>query len=99
MSYGVNTWASLTGRARAAGSSKARSTRTAKRKTSASARRARKPRKKTSRQKRRGLPAAQNGRDYHAEGIGAKPHDWGGTLAQWIAYRNDTTGKVPGYWL
>jgi hypothetical protein len=40
MSYGVNTWVGQRGRARAAGSSKRKSTRTAKRKTSGSARRA-----------------------------------------------------------
>lgn len=42
MSYGVNTWAGQRGRARAAGSSKRKSTRTAKRKRSSSARRAKK---------------------------------------------------------
>jgi hypothetical protein len=45
--------------------------------------------------KRRSLQA----QDYHAQGIGKAPHDWGGTLAQWIAYRTDKTGKAPGYWL
>jgi len=45
MSYGVNTlWAAQPGRARSAGSSKRKSTRTAKRKTSGSARHAKKKR-------------------------------------------------------
>ena len=103
MGYGVTqTWASPLGRARAAGSSKGKSTRTRKRRSSASAPRAPRKRRKTSSrkrtQKRRVLPAV-GGRDYHAEGIGAKPHDWGGSLAEWIAYRTDKTGKVPGKWL
>lgn len=42
MSYGVNTWGGQAGRARAAGSSKRKSTRTAKRSTRGSAPRARK---------------------------------------------------------
>jgi hypothetical protein len=100
MGYGVNqTWASPLGRAPGAGSSRGGSTRTAKAKRSSSARRAPSKRKKTSSPKRRGLQKAQSARDYHAQGIGAKPVEWGGTLAQWIAYRTDKTGKAPGYWL
>lgn len=100
MSYGVNTWASQLGPARTAGSSSARSTRTAKRRKTGSARRAKKKstRKSTRKSagKRRSLHSAQ---DYHSEKILAPPHDWGGTLAQWQAYRTDKTGKAPGYWL
>jgi hypothetical protein len=55
MGYGVNTWATQLGRARAAASSKGSGTRTAKKKSSASARRAKK--KPT----RRSLPPRQKG--------------------------------------
>lgn len=103
MSYGVNTlWAAPHGRARAAGSSKARSTRTAKRKKASSARRARKRSSATGSRSRRtsgGSKRRSLHQDYHAEAAGKKPQDWGGTLAEWYAYRNDKTGTVPGKWL
>jgi hypothetical protein len=54
MGYGVNTWASQAGRARAAGSSKGKSTRTAKRKSSGSARRAKSKRPKQRRSLQKG---------------------------------------------
>jgi hypothetical protein len=98
MGYGVNqTWASLHGRARAAGSSKGKSTRTRKRRASGSVPRAPSRRKKTSRPKRRSLQSGS--KDYHAEAVGPKPQEWGGSLAEWYAYRNDKTGTVPGKWL
>jgi anti-sigma factor RsiW len=61
MSYGVTSWATQAGRARAAGNSKGSGTRTAKRKRSASAQRAKK-RKTTKRstKQRRSLPGAQS---------------------------------------
>lgn len=94
MSYGVNTWVGQRGRARAAGSSKRKSTRTGKRKRSGSARHVKKSKK------RRSLPLAAKSkidpRDYHALPIGKAPRGWGGSQAEWFLY---SQGKGPGKWL
>jgi hypothetical protein len=88
MGYGVNTqWGSLRGRAKGAGSSKGKSTRTAKRRRSASAQHAR---KKSSLKKRRSLPL-----DPRGQKIGKAPRDWGGSQIDWILYQQN---KGPGKW-
>jgi hypothetical protein len=88
MGYGVNTqWGSLRGRARRAGSSKGKSTRTASSRRAGSARRARK--KKTV-STRRSLPLDPRGKK-----IGKAPRDWGGSQIDWILY---VQNKGPGKW-
>lgn len=74
MSYGVNQWAALAGRARAAGSSKRKSTRTAKRKKTASARRA--PKRSSTSSSRKSASKRR-----------VLPPGWGGTAQEYENYQ------------
>jgi hypothetical protein len=86
MGYGVNQWASQPGRARAAGSSRGKSTRTAKRKSKSSARRA--P-KKSATKKRRSLQS----QDQEQRGLTKPPKGWAGTKAEYIRFLSGGPGK------
>jgi len=81
MGYGVNNqWAPLRGRAKSAGSSRGRSTRTAKRRRSASARRAR---KSTSRKRRSLLEKITSRYVEKPEGSG---HIWDTKTARFVGW-------------
>lgn len=81
MGYGVNQWASQPGRAKAAGSSRGKTTRTAKRRTSASARRAKRSgsRKASKKKISIGIPSYAT----------ARRNGWGGDARSWQEWSAD----------